>query len=251
MRLQGKVTLLSGAGPGMGRATARLFAQEGAKVVVVARRPDHLDETVSAIRAAGGEGFAIQADVSVVADAARAVEMTLERHGRVDVLYSGGGGFFEPTRDFDDVDTEYWHRALSNTMNGIFNLSHAVRPPMKSQGGGAIVVVAASESVRLGGNPAYSAAKGGTIEFARSLARKLHPDAIRVNVIAPGLIRGKPATGFFTPADGGVGRIGVPQDVAYAALYLASDEASWVTGQVLTVDGGVDVGARGLWDLER
>jgi meso-butanediol dehydrogenase/(S,S)-butanediol dehydrogenase/diacetyl reductase len=229
-----------------------LFAQEGAKAAIVARRAEHLGETEARIRDAGGDVLALPADVASQAQAERVVQETVERFGRVDVLYSGGGGFFEPGRDFDQVDADFWHRAIANTLDGIFNLTHAVRPLMKQQGGGAIVVVTASWSVRQESNPAYGAAKGGVIGFAQNLARELHGDNIRVNVIAPGLIRGRLGDGPIAPAaERTVARRGFPQDIAYAALYFASDESSWVTGQVLAVDGGVDVGARGLWEMER
>lgn len=251
MRLANKVALLSGVGPGMGRATAVLFAQEGARVAVVARRQEHLAETVSTIRSSGGEAMAVRGDVSVQAEAQQAVQEALERFGRIDVLYSGQGGFFEPGREFSEVDAAYWQRAISNNLDGIFHLAQAVRPAMKRQGGGTIVMVTASFSVRQEGNPAYGAAKGGVLGLAQSLAKELYPDGIRVNVIAPGLIRGRPEAGLGAFAPATLHRRGYPQDIAYAALYLASDEAAWVTGQVLAVDGGVDVGARGLLDLER
>lgn len=251
MRLANKVALLSGVGPGMGRATAALFAQEGAKVAIVARRQEHLTETLGRIQAAGGEAIAIPGDVAVRADADKAVRTAMDRWGRIDILYSGGGGFFEPARDFSEIDGAYWGQAIANTLDGAFNLAQGVRPIMKAQGGGSIVLIAASFSVRQEGNPAYAAGKGGIVGLAQSLAKEFHPESIRVNVVASGLIRGRLNDGPVATAGGRLARKGFPQDIAYAALYLASDEAAWVTGQVLTVDGGVDVGGRTLWQLER
>ena len=250
MRLNNKVALLAGVGAGMGRATALLFAQEGAAVAVTARRRERLEETVSRIQSAGGHAVEMAGDVSVKADADRIVGDVVQRFGRLDILYCGAGGNFEPTRDFSEVDESFWSQTLSNTMGSAFNLAHAVHPVMKEQGGGAIVNIAASFSVSREGNPAYGAAKAGVIGLSISLAKEFYPDNIRVNTIAAGLFRGKLGDGSVTPGSPSLGRTGFPEDIAYAALYLASDEAAWVTGQVLAVDGGVDVGTRPLWEFE-
>ena len=251
MRLKDKVALLTAVGTGMGRATAILFAQEGAKVVVTARRREHLEQTASHIRSNGGQALEMPADVSVKSDVDRIVNEVLDQFGKVDILYCGAGGNFEPTRGFADIGESYWLQTLSNTMNSSYNLARAVHPVMRRQGGGAIVYIAASHSVRHEGNPAYGAAKGGVIGLSSNLAREFYPDNIRVNSIAAGLFRGKLESGKVTAATPTLSRTGYPQDIAYAALYLASDEAAWVTGQVLAVDGGVDVGTRPLWEFER
>ena len=251
MRLRDKVALLTGVGIGMGRATALLFAQEGAKVAVNARQPGPLRETVSRIRSSGGEAREFPGDISVKSEADRIVAEVVEHFGRVDILYCGAGGNFEPTKDFSDIDGSYWSQTIVNTITSLYNLAHAVQPVMKEQGGGAIVNIAASFSVRQEGNPAYGAAKGGVIGLSNNLARELYPDNIRVNTVAAGLFRGRLGEGKITPAAASLARTGHPEDIAYAALYLASDEAVWVTGQVLVVDGGVDVGTRALWQHER
>ena len=251
MRLRDKVALMCGVGPGMGRATALLFAQEGANVLVNARRADHLDETVSRIESSDGTASSLPGDVSTRAGAETVVNEALRRHGRIDVLYCGAGGFFEPTREFSDVDEDFWHMAVGNAINSLYNPAHLVRPAMAEQGGGAIVAIAASFSVRQEGNLAYATSKAGIIGLSQSLARELYPDNIRVNTVAAGLFRAKLADGQVAPAQAALGRTGHPEDIAYAALYLASDEAGWVTGQVLTVDGGVDVGSRDIWEFER
>lgn len=251
MRLDDKVAVLSGVGAGMGRATALLFAQEGARLTVTARRSEHLEEMASRIRALGGEVTVAPADVSIKSEADQLVRSVAEKYGRVDILYCGAGGNFEPTRDFSEIDEQYWQQTLNNNITSLYNLSHAVRSVMRESGGGSIVSIAASFSVRQEGNPAYGAAKGGVIGLCQSLARELHPDNIRVNAIAAGLFRAPLADGPVRPADATLARTGNPSDIAHAALYLASDEAAWVTGQVLGVDGGVDVGARPLWQFER
>ncbi|MCL0042875.1 SDR family oxidoreductase [Dehalococcoidia bacterium] len=246
MRLKDKIALMSGVGPRMGRSTAYLFAQEGAKSVIVARREEHLQETVSTIKRANGDVFGAVGDVANTEDAKRVVQETLDRFGRIDILYSGGGGFYEPGRDFSDVDDEFWEKAVDNNLNGLFNLTKIVTPIMKSQGGGTILVISASFSVRQNGNTAYATAKAGLIGFAQSLSKELYSDNIRVNVVAPGLIRGAEPQTPVIPGPNLLNRVGIVQDIAYAAVYLVSDEASWVNGQVLAVDGGVDVNARSL-----
>ena len=251
MRLHDKVALLAGVGQGMGRATATLFAQEGARVAVNARRAESLRETASRVQSAGGEAQVFPGDVSVKTEANRVVNAVVEQFGRLDILYCGAGGNFEPTRGFSEVDESYWQQTVGNTMTSFYNLARAVQPVMRDGGGGAIVSIVASFSVRQEGNPAYGAAKGGGIGLSNSLAREFYSDNIRVNAIAAGLFRGKPGEGKVTPATGSLARTGHPEDIAYAALYLASDESAWVTGQVLVVDGGVDVGTRPLWEYER
>ena len=141
---------------------------------------------------------------------------------------------------------EFWEKAVDNNLNGLFNLTKIVTPIMKSQGGGTILVISASFSVRQNGNTAYATAKAGLIGFAQSLSKELYSDNIRVNVVAPGLIRGAEPQTPVIPGPNLLNRVGVVQDIAYAAAYLVSDEASWVNGQVLAVDGGVDVNARSL-----
>lgn len=250
MRLRDKVALLSGVGLGMGRATALLFAREGASVVLSARRQEPLEETASLIGPSHGGTTVVPGDVSVKSEAERVVTRVVDEYGRLDILYCGAGGFFEPGRDFGDVDQAYWQGVLDNTANSLYNLAQAVSPVMRGQGGGSIVSVAASFSVRQAGNPAYGAAKGGVIGLGQSLAIKLYPDNVRVNTIAPGLFRDLTHRGKADIPPRSLARTGHHADIAYAALYLASDEAAWVTGQVLTVDGGVDAGTRPLWEYE-
>lgn len=251
MRLKNKVALMCGIGPGMGRASALLFAQEGAKVVVTARRDTHITETVARIQRQGGEATAVSADVSVREEVDSLVEQAVRKYGYLDILYCGAGGFFEPTLDFSDINESYWQNAVSNAINSLYNLAQAVRPIMATQGSGSIVAITASFSVRQEGNPAYGASKAGIIGITQNLAREFYTDNIRVNAIGAGLFRAKLANGPAVPAMPTLSRTGHPEDIAYAALYLASDEAGWITGQLLNVDGGVDIGSRPLWEFER
>lgn len=254
MRLKNKVALLAGAGTGMGRGTALLFSQEGAKLAVNARSRDSLSETLALADRKGHTARGFIGDVSLRSEAERIVEDVVSHYGRLDILYCGAGGNFEPSRSFEEVKESYWRETIINTMDSIYNLSHAANQIMREQGGGVIISIVASSSVMQEGNPAYGAAKGGVISLCQNLARELYADNIRVNTIAAGLFRGTYewcSEIKINPAPPTLSRTGHPQDIAYAALYLASDEAAWVTGQTLTVDGGVDVGTRHLWEFER
>ena len=173
MRLRDEVALLSGVGLGMGRATALPFAREGASVVLSARRQEPLEEPASLIGPSHGGMTVVPGDVSVKSEAERVVTRMVDEYGRLDILFCGAGGFFEPGWDFGDVDQAYWQGVLDNTANSLYNLAQAVSPVMRGQGGGSIISVAASFSVRQAGNPAYGAAKGGFIGLGQSLAIKL------------------------------------------------------------------------------
>jgi NAD(P)-dependent dehydrogenase (short-subunit alcohol dehydrogenase family) len=247
MRLNGKVALLSGVGPNMGRATAILYAKEGCSVALVARKEESLQETLSIIEGIGGTAIIIPGDVSKREDSLRIVEETEKRLGGIDILYSGAGGFFDPEREFTDVDDSFWKMALSNTLDGPLNLTQAILPVMKLNGGGSIILVTASFSVRQASNSAYAAAKGGVLSFGQNLSKELYHDNIRVNIIEPGLIRTRVGEkGEDIDPGTKLNRQGHAMDVAHAALYFGSDESSWVTGQILSIDGGVDVRARQL-----
>ena len=251
MRLENKVALLTGIGQGMGRATARLFAQEGAEVALSARGRGRLEETASQITAADGISIVVPGDLSKKSEAEAIVHQVINKYGRIDIVYSAAGGNFDPTRKLNEVDEDFFNSTLNNTVNSLYNLAQLVRPIMKDQGGGSIVSVAASFSVRQEGNSAYGAAKSGIIGLSQNLAREFHSDNIRVNSIEAGLFRGGLKEGAIAPADTTLLRIGYPQDIAYTALFLACDESSWITGQTLAVDGGVDAGTRSLWEYER
>jgi 3-oxoacyl-[acyl-carrier protein] reductase len=250
-RLANKVALIAGVGPGMGQAMAVLFAQEGAAVAMLARREASLVESAARIQGAGGRALPLQASSTDEAAVQGAVAQTVQAFGRLDIVVCNAGGQFEPAREFDQVDDAYFLRALTNHLMTIVYLARHARPVMRAQGGGVILTVSASRSVAQEGNPAYGAGKGGVAGLTLNLAREFYPDNIRVNCIAPGLVRAPLASGPLAPAPATLARTGRPEDLAYAALYLASDEAAWVTGQVLAVDGGVDAGARPLWQFER
>ena len=250
MRLDNKIALMTGIGQGMGRATAKLFAQEGATVVLTARTAERLQETAKQIENLGGTSIVVPADVSLRGETKSVIDKIIEEFGRLDIIYSAAGGNFDPSRKLQDVDEEFFSQTISNTVNSLYNLVHEARPVMKNQGGGSIVAVAASFNVRQQGNCAYGAAKSAIVGLTKNLARELHPENIRVNSIAAGLFRGSISEGKVLPAESTLLRTGYPQDIAYSSLFLASDESSWITGQNIAVDGGVDVGARDLWEYE-
>ena len=173
MRLQNKVALLTGVGQGMGRATALLFAQEGAKTALTARGSTNLEETADRIKKAGNTVLVVPGDLSIKSEAENVVQKVIQEFGRIDILYSAAGGNFDPTRKLSEVHEDFWAVTIDNTLNSLFNVSQAARPHMKSQGGGSIVAVAASFSVRQEGNASYGAAKAGIIGLSQNLAREL------------------------------------------------------------------------------
>ena len=258
MRLEGKTVLVSGAGPGMGRGTALLCAQEGATVIIVARRAEHLEETLGVIKRLGTPAAeaaqAITGDVSDGPDSERIVLAARDAGGgHLDVLYSGGGGFFDPSVTLSEVEPSFWRQAIGNTMEGPSNLARAVQPVMKQQGGGSIIFITASESVQRGLQCRLWRGEGrrhrAGAQSCEGAVAGQHPRERR---------RSRPdpyptwrRRGRHTHAGVELQRRGHVSDVAHAALYFATDESAWVTGQVLSVDGGVDAGGRGLWDLER
>ena len=253
MRLKDKVALLAGVGERSSRATAVLFAKEGARVAIAARRAETLAETASLVEQAGGQALTIQGDGTVEADTQRMVQATVEAFGGLDILYNNvSGAFAAQGRRLHELPTDEWQAILDAILNSAYFLSKAALPVMLKQGRGVIVFVSASENVQLLGNPAYGAGKAGVIQLTRNMAREYHQDRIRVNGIAPGFMRLFPWQDENVTADQNVlfrdedrgKRHGLAEDIAFAAAYLASDEANWITGQTLVLDGGDDILAR-------
>jgi meso-butanediol dehydrogenase/(S,S)-butanediol dehydrogenase/diacetyl reductase len=241
--LDGKVAVVAGGGTGIGRATAELFAGEGARVLVFGRRREPLEDTVRAITAAGGIATVVTGDVAREADTARLVEVAQHEHGGVDVLVNCAA--IRVRAAFTEISAEDFAEVLRVNLVGAFVLTKAVVPPMRARGGGSIVHIgSALGTVAAPDFSPYVASKGGLHQFARAAAVELVQDEIRVNVVAPGTID--------TPIGHGVpefrrhllkhripiGRAGHPTDVARACLYLATDASRYVTGAVLAVDGG-------------
>lgn len=245
MRLKEKVAIVTGSGMGIGRAIAETFAREGARVVVADLNEEAGRETVERIQAAGGQACFVQADVARSEDARCMVEVALETYGRLDILVNSAGIY---TRgDVVDTSLETWHRMLAVNLTGVFLCCKAAIPAMRQAGGGAIVNISSSIGWQYAapGVAAYTASKFGVTGLTKAMACDHLPDNIRVNCICPGptdtpLLRAsRPPEDFqaFVEAQP-IGRLGSPEEIAAAALFLASEEASFVTGVALPVDGG-------------
>lgn len=228
----------------MGRAVPLLFAQEGAKVVLMARREETIKETASRIMSNGGEATCAQGDATTADGARRAVDTAVSSYGRLDILYNNaGGGYFRQGEgeSIQSMGEPFWQQIIDNNLRSAYQCSKAAIPEMIKNGGGVIINVSADYTVRQKGTAPYGAAKQGLIGFTQNLARELHSQNVRVNCICPGLIRIPLRDGGVEPRRDPLGRMGSPEDIAYAALYLASDEAAWLTGVILPVDGGNEV----------
>jgi 3-oxoacyl-[acyl-carrier protein] reductase len=244
MSMAGKIAIVTGAGTGIGRATALLLAERGAKVVAAGLQPDELETTARTIAQAGGEAIAVHADVSDP-EAIEQVAAAAQRAGGADVLVNNAAVY--PLGPWHEMDPAQWDEVFATNVRGYYLLAKAVRPQMLARGGGAIVNVA---SVTFWTGQAllltYIASKGAVIGFTRALAREAGPDGIRVNAVAPGAF---PTAATEIHADQeqlwrdvleaqSIKRRGEVEDVAKAIAFFASDESSFVTGQTLLVDGG-------------
>ncbi|MFC1924984.1 SDR family NAD(P)-dependent oxidoreductase [Chloroflexota bacterium] len=247
-KLDGKTALITGAGSGIGRATAVLFAREGAKVAIVDYAPTGGQETSTMVKESGGEAMFIEADVSKTADVKRMVQATVEAYGRLDILYNnaGFGGRWARTAEVTEED---WDLVIGINLKGVFLGSKYAIPLMLDQGSG-VIINTASIGGLFGfgafGLPAYAVSKAGVIQLTKIMAKEYGKQNIRVNCICPGAIPTPMTEQVLYNASGrqsviellALERIGQPEEVAQAALYLASDDSSFVTGTTLVVDGG-------------
>jgi 3-oxoacyl-[acyl-carrier protein] reductase len=238
MRLKDKVALFGGAGSNMSRATALLFAQEGAKVVLAARTTETMEETAKRIRAKGGDVLTHQTDLTDAAQVDALIDATVAAFGSVDCFIHAAGGFFSTEHDITKMEPTYWEGALQNNLQTLFNPVRRLVPILEARGGGCLITISASERVRQDANSAYAVAKAGIVAAAKNLAKELYDKNIRVHALSPGIIWDPLPDGEIAPVATQLERLGNPIDVAYAALWLCSDEAAWVTGLELTIDGG-------------
>jgi NAD(P)-dependent dehydrogenase (short-subunit alcohol dehydrogenase family) len=245
MRLVGKVAIITGGGSGIGRATAELFAQEGAKLVVADYNPEAGQETVKAIKTTGGEALFIAVDVSNSAQVQQMVQAALDAFGGIDILFNNAGSLIWGT--VLETEEEAWNRLMGINLNGVFLCGKAVLPHMIERGGGSIINASSSTGAHdaVGGLAAYVTSKGGVTLLTKCMALDHMHDNIRVNAVAPGPTDTPMLRDALSPEDlqafveaFPLGRLGRPEEVAQAALFLASDEASFVTGAILAVDGG-------------
>jgi NAD(P)-dependent dehydrogenase (short-subunit alcohol dehydrogenase family) len=245
MSVAGKTAIVTGAGTGIGRATAALLAERGARVVAVGLQPEALSETVEAITAAGGEAVAVDADVSDPAAIEHVAASAQEAFGGTDVLVNNAAVY--PIGPWHEMDAAQWDEVFATNIRGYFLMAKAVRPQMIARGGGAIVNLSSvtfftGEALLL----AYVASKGAVVGFTRALAREAGPEGIRVNAVAPGAF---PTAATEIHADQealwrevleaqSIKRRGEVEDVARAIAFFAGDDSRFVTGQTLLVDGG-------------
>lgn len=250
MRLRGATAIVTGGGSGIGRAISLRFAGEGAAVTVVDVTGDRAEATARDIRDAGGAAWAAEADVSRAADVEAMAAGALARHGAVRILVNNAGA--STGDDILAMDEADWDRDLAVVLKSVFLCSRAVLPAMLDAGGGSIVNISSVNGLGAYGEEAYSAAKAGIVNLTRNLAVKYGGRGVRVNCICPGTIR----TPIFArelardprlferlAAWYPLGRVGEPEDVAGAALFLASGDASWMTGATLVLDGGLTAGS--------
>jgi NAD(P)-dependent dehydrogenase (short-subunit alcohol dehydrogenase family) len=245
MRLPGKVAIITGGAHGMGAEEARLFTQEGAKVVIADVLEDEGKKLEAEINQLGREALFMRLDVTSETDWQRLIEATLGRFGKLDILVNNAG--LSSTSQLDPMDTEGWRRIMEVNATGVFLGTKYAIPAMRQAGGGSIVNISSIMGFVGGesGHPAYHASKGAVRIFTKATAVKYGPDGIRANSVHPGFMppmrsaRPREAADLqrlidWTP----LRRTGKPIEVAYGVLFLASDEASFITGTELVIDGG-------------
>ena len=248
--LTGKVAIITGASRGIGEAIAVAFAQAGAAVVLTSRKPENVEPAAQRIRDAGGRALAIAAHAGQEADASRVVEHALAEFGRLDILVNNAGvnPHFGPILS---AEGSHWDKIFEVNVKGYFFMAKAAVPAMQRAGGGKIINMASIAGLNPGPMMGvYSTSKAAVIMLTKALAAELASDNIQVNAIAPGFIRTKFSAALWTnPALNQAieratpqGRVAEPDEVAGAALYLASGASSFTTGSVLVVDGGITLG---------
>jgi 3-oxoacyl-[acyl-carrier protein] reductase len=241
--LSGQVALVTGASRGIGRATAEIFSSKGAKTVLVARNPGPLNELAASLSDGGAGALAIAADVAVEADVQRVVDQTLETFGRIDILVNNAG--LISFGHVADIDPSEWARVIGANLTGAYLCSRAVASAMVEREYGRIINISSvsAQTGGVSGGVHYASSKGGMLAMTKTLARDLAPH-VTVNAIAPGQIDTDPdlltqearqrVTAMIP-----LGRLGEAEDIAYAALFLASPLASYITGATIDVNGGI------------
>ena len=249
--LQGKVTLITGGTSGIGRDTAVLFARNGAKVVVTGRREVEGNETISLVKAAGGEGIFVKGDVSKAADVQAFVQKTVEKFGRLDLAFNNAGieGNWKPIIEQTEKD---WDSVIDINLKGTWLcLKLEIQPMLKQGGGGAIVNMSSVAGLMgAGGAGVYVASKHGVIGLTRTAALEYATKGIRVNAVCPAVIEtamadrafGDPAVSKRILAQHPIGRFGKPLEIAEAVLWLCSNKSSFMTGHYIVLDGGMLAG---------
>ena len=249
MRLADKVALVTGGTSGIGQATALLFAKEGARIAITGRNESRGKEVVKKITEAGGEAVFMKADVRNSEECRQTVEKTLQAFGRIDILFNNAGVYYHNT--VVDCTEEEWDLTLDINLKGTYLMSKFVLPTMIAQGSGVIINNSSGWGL-VGGNEAaaYCASKGGVVLLTKAMAIDHSSQGVRINCVCPGDVdtpmltedarqRGQPWKEYLVNASHRpLGRIGKPEEIAKAALFLASEDSSFITGAVLAVDGG-------------
>jgi NAD(P)-dependent dehydrogenase (short-subunit alcohol dehydrogenase family) len=252
MRLEGKVAIITGAGSGMGRVAAQLFAAEGAKVVVAEFDEKAGEETARMVSDAGGQATFVQADVSREDDARRMVDQTISAYGRLDVLYNNAGVMPEADHSVIDTDVAVWDTVMAVNVRGVFLGCKYAIPRMVEQGSGSVINISSFVALLCCSVPqdAYTASMGAVLSLTRSLAVQFGPQGVRSNAICPGPIETPllmdwllkdEAAKQLRLARNPTGRFGKPEEIVNLAIYLASDESRWTNGAAMVVDGGISV----------
>ncbi|MHB8960981.1 MAG: glucose 1-dehydrogenase [Candidatus Limnocylindrales bacterium] len=252
MRLDGKVTIITGGGSGMGKTAAELFAREGARVVVSDVSEAAGEAAVAAVKAAGGEATFVRADVSKENDARGMVQHAVATFGRVDALYNNAGIMPEADHSVIDTDVETWDKVMAVNVRGVFLGCKYAIPQMLEQGSGSIINIASFVAILGCSVPqdAYTASKGAVLALTRSLAVQFAGRGVRTNAISPGpietpllmdwLLKDEAAKALRLNRNPS-GRFGKPEEIVNVGIYLASDESRWTNGANFVIDGGITV----------
>lgn len=246
MRLLGKVAIITGAASGQGAEEARLFAKEGAKVIATDIQKELLEQVVTEIQSAGGEAIAVSHDVTSSDDWKNVVNQTIESFGKVDILVNNAGVTGQIGQTIEDLDEKTWNFILDINTRGPFLGMKAVIPYMKQNGGGSIINISSLSGIYGIGNAAYNSSKGGLRTLTKNVALDYGKHNIRVNSVHPGVIETPmiaeftedPTSREYTLASIPLKKLGKPSDIAYAVLFLASNESQFITGIELVIDGG-------------
>jgi len=249
MRLQDKVAVITGGGSGIGYHTSLLFAQEGAAVVVADVNDDGGNQTVSEIKAAGGEAFYVRADVSKATDCESMIAAAEREFGKLNILFNNAGVMLSDDDDAINTDEAVWDTTMAVNVKGVFFGCKFGIPALRRAGGGSIINTASFVALLGAATPqlAYTASKGAVLSMTRELATIHARENIRVNALCPGPLRTELLMKFLNTEEKKqrrlvhipMGRFGEAKEMAYAALYLGSDESSYVTGSEFVVDGGI------------
>jgi len=249
-RLAGKSAVITGGGTGIGQAIALAFASEGAKVAVAGRRKEKLDETLRLLQQAGCSALALECDVTKAADTLRLVKSAEDAFGKVNVLVNNAGVL--SVANVESIAEEDWDHLMATNLKGPFLMSRAALPAMRRAGGGSIINLGSTLGiVAIRDRAAYCASKGGVSMLTRAMALDHAHDHIRVNCLCPWIVESDMTKNLFADTEAGrharesrlasipLGRFGKPADITGLAVFLASEESSWMTGTIIPVDGGV------------